>query len=244
MLCPLVQHGNELRPAPFIICPFWAPSRTRELTVLASGQVAKMDSCDIKIKVKINGSKQSDAAESVTPPTPTQCPHASTPIQCPHAHPVPPRLHAHPVQSEGSSYLNDLSQVSATVVNLLLQTQEQSESELQDAHDQISDAHRQISAYMAQLEDAHRELEVYKDQLQRASSQIEEMRERGREEERDEEEEEEEEERRRKEATLKEEQLEGKIRARIEEERERIKASYVERERSAVEQVERAVRER
>ncbi|XP_050703844.1 uncharacterized protein LOC126989247 isoform X3 [Eriocheir sinensis] len=230
MLCPLVQHGNELRPAPFIICPFWAPSRTRELTVLASGQVAKMDSCDIKIKVKINGSKQSDAAESVTPPTPTQCPHASTPIQCPHAHPVPPRLHAHPVQSEGSSYLNDLSQVSATVVNLLLQTQEQSESELQDAHDQISDAHRQISAYMAQLEDAHRELEVYKDQLQRASSQIEE--------------EEEEEERRRKEATLKEEQLEGKIRARIEEERERIKASYVERERSAVEQVERAVRER
>ncbi|XP_050704634.1 uncharacterized protein LOC126990128 isoform X3 [Eriocheir sinensis] len=45
------------------------------------------DSCDIKIKVKINGSKQSDAAESVTPPTPTQCPHAHT---------VPPRLHAHP----------------------------------------------------------------------------------------------------------------------------------------------------
>ncbi|XP_050703698.1 WAS/WASL-interacting protein family member 1-like isoform X3 [Eriocheir sinensis] len=65
------------------------------------------DSCDIKIKVKINGSKQSDAAESVTPPTPTQCPHAHpvpprpssapTPTQCPHAHTVPPRLHAHPV---------------------------------------------------------------------------------------------------------------------------------------------------
>ncbi|XP_050726582.1 uncharacterized protein LOC127003696 [Eriocheir sinensis] len=62
---------------------------------------------DIKIKIK-----RSNAAESVTPPTPTQCPHASTPIQCPHAstpiqcphaHPVPPRLHAHPEDGGGSS---------------------------------------------------------------------------------------------------------------------------------------------
>ncbi|XP_050708425.1 uncharacterized protein LOC126993404 isoform X2 [Eriocheir sinensis] len=53
-----------------------------------------MDSCDIKIKVKINGSKQSDAAESVTPPTPTQCPHA---------HPVPPRPHSAPTPPRPSS---------------------------------------------------------------------------------------------------------------------------------------------
>ncbi|XP_050704501.1 uncharacterized protein LOC126989945 isoform X2 [Eriocheir sinensis] len=48
--------------------------------------------CDIKIKIR-----QSNAAESVTPPTPTQCPNAHTVPPRLHAHPVPPRLHAHPV---------------------------------------------------------------------------------------------------------------------------------------------------
>ncbi|XP_050706723.1 proline-rich protein 2-like [Eriocheir sinensis] len=51
--------------------------------------------CDIKIKVKINGSKQSNAAESATPPTPPRPPMPPRP-------PSAPRLHAHPVPSRPS----------------------------------------------------------------------------------------------------------------------------------------------